>query len=337
MAIIKTNTFEGGTTGGSVTTGNSGGASGDAWSVVSYPSGAVTFDSSSAAHGALGCKFAPASGQQAILRWTGFNDVTGVCRFYHTDDGDPAASESIMAIYTSTGATVLALNITNAGKYGLINAAGTGIGSTTNSRQAGDRIELSFTVGTTTSNGAWDFYLYRADATTATEHLSSVTENLGTTNWDRFQFGKNSTTTWTGISNFDDIAAASGTTALFGPATASANAAPVANAGPDQTDIDPFDTVTLDGSSSADSDGTVASYSWNQTGGTAVSLVGANTAQPTFVAPATLDGTVLTFNLVVTDNDGATSTADTVNITVSPHTMWRLDGGGPTPLQLIKL
>jgi chitinase len=44
-----------------------------------------------------------------------------------------------------------------------------------------------------------------------------------------------------------------------------------ANAGPDPT-VDESTTVTLDGSASTDSDGTIASYSWTQTGGPKVTL-----------------------------------------------------------------
>jgi hypothetical protein len=94
------------------------------------------------------------------------------------------------------------------------------------------------------------------------------------------------------------------------------NAAPTANAGPDQTNIAAGATVTLDGSGSSDSDGTIASYAWTQTAGTTVTPSSTSAAQPTFTAPSTGSAQTLTFSLVVTDNLGATSTADTVNIGV---------------------
>ncbi len=94
--------------------------------------------------------------------------------------------------------------------------------------------------------------------------------------------------------------------------TCGANLLPVADAGTDQS-VYTGAGVTLDGSGSSDPDGTIASYLWVQTAGTSVSLSGAGTANPTFTAPPST-GT-LTFELTVTDNDGASST-DTVVITV---------------------
>ncbi len=97
----------------------------------------------------------------------------------------------------------------------------------------------------------------------------------------------------------------------------SPNAAPTANAGPDRT-VDSGAAVTLDGSASGDSDGSITTYAWAQTGGNDVSLTDANTAGPTFTAPTLVPGAAdvtRTFTLTVTDNDGATAT-DTVVITV---------------------
>ncbi len=94
-----------------------------------------------------------------------------------------------------------------------------------------------------------------------------------------------------------------------------ANVAPTANAGPDQNVI-AGTTVTLDGTASSDSDGTVAGYQWTQVSGTAVTLSSATASKPTFTSPSSLSGATLVFGLTVTDNQSATSTQDTVTITV---------------------
>lgn len=93
-----------------------------------------------------------------------------------------------------------------------------------------------------------------------------------------------------------------------------ANRAPVAAAGADVSVTGPA-SVVLDGSSSSDSDGSVASYAWEQLSGTSVSLTGANTAQASFDVAEVSQTETLTFKLTVTDNEGATGT-DTVVVTV---------------------
>jgi hypothetical protein len=97
------------------------------------------------------------------------------------------------------------------------------------------------------------------------------------------------------------------------------NAPPTANAGPAQT-VDAGVVVTLDGTGSQDSDGTIASYAWTQTSGTAVTLSGNSSSQPTFSSPCVAAAGTLTFSLTVTDNVGARSPASTVNVMVNPLT-----------------
>ena len=88
------------------------------------------------------------------------------------------------------------------------------------------------------------------------------------------------------------------------------NQAPIANAGPDQTIIDSdgngSEQITLDGFGSTDSDSTIQSYVWTESGNQIATGV-----NPTI----TLSVTVHTITLTVTDNNGLADT-DTVDITV---------------------
>jgi phospholipase/lecithinase/hemolysin len=90
-----------------------------------------------------------------------------------------------------------------------------------------------------------------------------------------------------------------------------ANEPPTADAGEDQTvtdtDLSGDEEVTLDGSGSSDSDGTIVSYSWNDGGGEIATGV-----NPTVTLPIGTHTIVLT----VTDDDGDTAT-DVVSITVN--------------------
>lgn len=116
-------------------------------------------------------------------------------------------------------------------------------------------------------------------------------------------------------------------------AAAPAPAPTTADAGDDQDSIDPFDLVVLDGTGSF---GPIVGYAWTQTDGATVTLSDDTASQPTFTAPATVDGDTLTFSLVVTDGD-TDSDPDTVDITILPHTIWRITSGDPEPLELIQL
>ena len=94
------------------------------------------------------------------------------------------------------------------------------------------------------------------------------------------------------------------------------NNPPTADAGPDQTVAEGI-IVTLDGSNSSDPDNSIASYLWEQTGGTSVALSDTTAVKPTFTSPNVgSDGESLTFQLTVTDSGGLQST-DTciVNVT----------------------
>ncbi|MCP4540906.1 MAG: choice-of-anchor D domain-containing protein [Chloroflexi bacterium] len=96
----------------------------------------------------------------------------------------------------------------------------------------------------------------------------------------------------------------------------SANVAPVADGGGNQS-VTVGEVVTLDGSGSSDPDGNLPlTYSWAQDGGPAVTFT-PNLSITTFTAPTST--TVLTFTLTVTDALGLPSTPDTVVITVSEN------------------
>ena len=94
------------------------------------------------------------------------------------------------------------------------------------------------------------------------------------------------------------------------------NQAPVTNAGIDQTVVEQS-TVTLDGSASTDSDGTIDLIDWSQVSGPTVAIVSPMAITTTFVAPSVSEVTVLVFQLSVAD-DRMGNSLDTVSITVNP-------------------
>ncbi len=93
------------------------------------------------------------------------------------------------------------------------------------------------------------------------------------------------------------------------------NVPPTADAGDDQF-VDESAIVMLNGSLSADSDGSDPSYLWTQTSGVPVFLDDETNVTPSFDPPYVNSDEVLEFTLVVTDNEGA-STEDMMTITVT--------------------
>jgi hypothetical protein len=104
-----------------------------------------------------------------------------------------------------------------------------------------------------------------------------------------------------------------------------ANRAPIANAGPAQS-VAPGILVTLDGRASTDADGDALTYAWTlptRPNGSAASLSGATTAQPTFTPDVA--GTY-TASLVV--NDGKVSSAP-ATVTITATTPAPVANAGP--------
>ena len=118
--------------------------------------------------------------------------------------------------------------------------------------------------------------------------------------------------------------------------TVTVQTGPKANAGVDQT-VNSGAMVTLDGSGS---NGVTLEYAWTRESGTAggtaaaVTLTGADTAMPTFMAAAVDDASpndkTYIFTLTVTDEDDDTHT-DTVKITINSAPIARIESGKTTP------
>jgi hypothetical protein len=111
------------------------------------------------------------------------------------------------------------------------------------------------------------------------------------------------------------------------------NPAPVANAGADQS-VASAASVTLDGTGSFDPDGEAISFAWTQSSGTAVILTGADTAHPSFSAPAVPAGSpaaTLVFSLTVSDAHASSAPASVI-VTVNPEaTAFAPPPGTPPP------
>lgn len=95
------------------------------------------------------------------------------------------------------------------------------------------------------------------------------------------------------------------------------NQPPVVVVAPPQT-ISGARTVTLNGSGSYDPDGQITGWLWTQTAGPTVSISNATQASASVALPAVSTTTTWRFSLRVTDNQGATASAEQV-ITANPQ------------------
>jgi hypothetical protein len=113
-----------------------------------------------------------------------------------------------------------------------------------------------------------------------------------------------------------DNSGASSTSQVKVIVTAAVNKPPIADAGQNQQITAPASSVTLNGSSSNDPDGTIVSYSWATISGPgSVTINNSNTSTPSVVG---LKPGGYIFELTVTDNSGATA-KDQVAVTVLPQ------------------
>ena len=96
------------------------------------------------------------------------------------------------------------------------------------------------------------------------------------------------------------------------------NQPPTANAGPDQSVV-AGSLVQLDGSASYDPDpnGTIVGYGWVQSLGDTVDLDSDTIENPKFIAPSKAEPQALKFDLVVVDNEGATSAISSTTVNVA--------------------
>lgn len=104
------------------------------------------------------------------------------------------------------------------------------------------------------------------------------------------------------------------------------NQVPVANAGSDQIVYEETEVI-LKGSGS-DNDGSILSYKWTQTSGEEATFINSTSETASFIAPNVTYDEILTFQLNVVDNEGASGT-DSVSVTVKaknnpPLTQWSI-------------
>lgn len=233
MAVPLTNTFEGGSDGTTITTGNSGGASGNAFTNVSIAAThTLQYKNTPALSGSLCAVITPgASSGVTFVQWqpadVGTIGPTVYTRCYWRNIGAFLSNNNRVQYMEGAGGSTFRCGFAvqgtagTAGKFTWVNAAGvSGTSSTmTCSVDTTYRFECQWTLSATV--GQVDINCYLGDSTSPLETLSSAaTQNFGSTTLDACAWG----TVAAGVTNatqapygLDGLAI--GTTGYFGPIT----------------------------------------------------------------------------------------------------------------------
>lgn len=180
------NTFEGGTDLVAITTGNSGGQSGDPCSAVTGGA-ATTFSATHVHNGGMAMQLTQPGVYAAMhATWTGFGIAGGAnafCRFYLWIPNVPAVATPCLRWITAAPATSAQLKINTTGTVQSANASTTGIvaglGTIAVSTNQWIRIECRCNASTTVGDIEWRLY-NDPDSTVLTEtKVSGASQVLG--------------------------------------------------------------------------------------------------------------------------------------------------------------
>lgn len=221
-ALIRLNTFNGGSDGATITTANSGGTSGDAFDVVTN---APVFATAAARHGSLGMRAALSGTTQADVRWsTSFGSQSSFAtRDYFKIDATPTAVTRLFETYNTAGTVPLwGVGVNTAGKLVVRNiGTGTtapgGLSSATITLNTWHRYEIT----SATWNGTdWSivvalFLGTNVEGTSADETLTT-TGGLTLGAVGHYCFGAHAPSAITFTADHDSIGVTNG--APFGPA-----------------------------------------------------------------------------------------------------------------------
>lgn len=224
---LRTNSAEGGSNGATVSTSNTGGASGNAFDSVTLSSGgAATFDSTNKYRGSMSYRFLVPStaGATAFVEYSGASSTSTALRFYVKIVGDTVGGNIEFVSMTGASAGVsIWLNI--GGRMDLRDVSGNLIASGTRTVMVEHwfRVEIAVTAATSTT-GSVTCSFYYDDSTTPFETLASGSSyNLGTGTFTTLRIGKISSAAADMEVAVDNIAFNDSAATLIGPSATGSN------------------------------------------------------------------------------------------------------------------
>lgn len=223
----RSNTAEGGSQGTTVTQGsggNSGGASGDFWDLVSNPAnGTFTFDGTWPAEGVLGYKIVRPTDTHfpALARWTFTNETEFYGRIYVAFPSSTWPSTHRMFMVASSGGARLAeVNLNSSGQIRVLNSANGLIATSTGALAANTlyRIEFHFLGNATT--GRMETKYFVGHSTTSVQDLAIGTDANTSGDAGIFDIGSGSANVTDGfVWHFDAVKLVPAAGGWIGPAS----------------------------------------------------------------------------------------------------------------------
>lgn len=337
-----TNNFEGGTNGVAVTTGNSGGASGTAFSSMSGTG--LKFSSADAFQGSMGAVVVAGTAGAGVFNFSS-TKVSG--KMYFTPKATATTDTHLMRIH-SGGTRIVSIHLaapgTNSGKIRIDDGTGTaGVFTFANAcaNNTTHRLEAYVVAGSSTTNGTIKVAYYLGNSTTPVETAYvNTAANVGAgLTLDQIYMGKFSNTTED--VGFDSFSYDTALTDFIGVAAG----APPTVSTPANQNVAAAAAVTVAVTASSSSS-TIASYAWSyvypSSGGPTLSGTTTNTVSLT----AGSAGDLYQLQCVVTDANSLTTTVTTEvrvptagDATTLPGAAtanvgtWANVGGGSTPGQ----
>lgn len=309
----RQNSFEGVAEATAVTTGNSGGPSGDPFDVVV---GTVLAQSSAAMVGERGAVPALASSAECYVAW----DVTGTTHwlrdYVQIPAGQPTHNMRLIR-GMSAGTIVWELRFNLSFEFDLMVAGAQRFYLGSPDADGDWNLDTTYRLELAITAAGVDLDVYAGDATTALASQSWA-GTVGAI--DQVRFGvANSTAMGSSSRRMDGLGWSD--TAALGPYVAAEP--PQVGAGLDQT-VEPWTTVTVTATSDA-------GVTWTQVDGPAVTLAGSGLTR-TFTAPPDLAGAEVVLRATATNEHGSSS--DDTTITVLPATDALMTPGGLVPMRL---
>lgn len=220
------NNAAGGVVNGAVTPANSGGGSGMAWDAVDVTGTASLQYVTTASHGSLGYGFSSPDAARVSFGWDARSlppSMKQTMRMYLRLAALPTTTQQLVVPWSTTQ-FVGSLTMGVDGKLNVVQRTGTNLYTTGVALAINTwyRIEMSFEVGTTTTDGVVRFAVFAGDSSTPLEtQYTSTTADLGTTSIVAWYWGKlENAGVWSGF--YDSIEVNTDTSALLGPYISSA-------------------------------------------------------------------------------------------------------------------